>query len=930
MTFNCVGKKRSLIHDLFKHLALALVLAECLGLFSLSFAAHRNPGENGHLRLGASPLSVSSDEGYSSSGPDCDPGQQGRSPSPPQLALIPGVCPISKGPGEGLGPGNLRDLVSDVRLLSPSPSPCPQIKPRTRAELLEILRGNGSLSEAEVAELSWQLEAIDDVIKNKRRTGNPPLRSPDQERLVTELGKVALEVKKVRDLFPRDTQIIAVLQFLKGKNTLLQAGTGQGKSLIVGMTAIMQSKLGLPPGDGRPMSVQILAPTANLAKAGLDENLKLFEACGVRARLVHSKIKGEARSSDIMYGTPFDFEAQALLEATYPDLPRMLLDGKVRRTVLMDESDSHLIDGASGRVLQSDPDPLAPKMTSLMTQIAQKVAQFYQSPARSSAQKQQMIQELEAWVSANHPELKERWKEQGQMWVGHALEVYNPSPQNPWRDGIKFVTRSPLVDELSRVSSAVKDLNISPAEKRNIHTSLLDLAVTLEKLKALDPKSSPSSPLYRPLLSPLISFLEKIEPYKDQFSPELRSQFNRLVELSSDIHSNGKKNEQIESMLYRGQIQYLSEGTGQIMSNMKFSHGVQEFLEMKHLGRVITEPTISVRSYSMNRFLRESDLILGLSGTVGTGDETLAFQKKIWNMNRNPVLLPEFAVPQLKKAEEAKHLKTQEQWVDSILDSTRKYARKQPVLIVAENPEKARILAEQFSSQPGLKTSLYMEMTDEHLLSRELAPGEVVITTNLGGRGSDYKYDKKKAPDGLHVIVGFDSDEERIIRQAIGRAGRAGAPGSWQQISFGEQLKQKPDIARVQASVIQTISEDMAFETYRALTRIIPPQSKEKKEMTQLVMSWMSDPSVSREIKSNMASEYTDYEAASQILSKILMREWKKNLAAVARPTNAHREFLRILNAQNQYGRVDDRLEALLSKSLYTQFKELERIRAKK
>ena len=52
--------------------------------------------------------------------------------------------------------------------------------------------------------------------------------------------------------------------------------------------------------------------------------------------------------------------------------------------------------------------------------------------------------------------------------------------------------------------------------------------------------------------------------------------------------------------------------------------------------------------------------------------------------------------------------------------------------------------------------------------------------------------DLTRAPLGLHAIVAFDSDEPRILEQAVGRTGRAGQPGSHQRIAHETLAQRQP------------------------------------------------------------------------------------------------------------------------------------------
>lgn len=56
---------------------------------------------------------------------------------------------------------------------------------------------------------------------------------------------------------------------------------------------------------------------------------------------------------------------------------------------------------------------------------------------------------------------------------------------------------------------------------------------------------------------------------------------------------------------------------------------------------------------------------------------------------------------------------------------------------------------------------------------------EIVLATNIAGRGTDLKATQNLIQNGgLHVIVAFMPKNLRVEMQARGRAGRNGAPGS--------------------------------------------------------------------------------------------------------------------------------------------------------
>ena len=731
------------------------------------------------------------------------------------------------------------------------------IKIRSRKELIDYCINNKSLTSLEADLLNSQLSIIDDYIMKGERVIKGISISPNElkdldEIILREVAKVLLMVCKIRGQYPRDNQIIAVLQFLEGNNMLLQAGTGQGKSLIVAMIAILQKKIKVPysQNDNRPMAVHIITVTDDLATDGLLSNKKLFDAFGVRARKIHEP----GNIDDIIYGTPFEFEAEALNEASDPTIPRQLLSKNVRRTVILDESDSHLIDNASGRVLTSDIDPYKNVVIEVLKAIADNTILFYDlylnkyPISYGYITVSDTVQEL---IEKKYPDFLNRWNSEKTVWIKNAFNIYNPN--SDYRDGVNFILKKSLFNELEDIKKDNPRLNI------------------VSLINAIDYFFNNTTNVQA--LNNLKNIIKGWSIKDNELSPDSKSRYYRIIELINQIQN--KNANQVYGILFLGEIQYLDIGTGQIISNMKFSNGIQEFLEYKYFKTIFSEPTISVRSYSLYRYIRESDLIFGLSGTVGLDNETLKFQQKVWRINKQPVILPEFAIPQNVEIKPSINVKTIEEWHQQIYNEINIRNKEQPILIITENPDRARDVYNYLKTK-SLNPSIYEASSDKHILEEKLGPNRIIITTNLGGRGSDYQYDEIKSPKGLHVIIGFDSDEERILAQARGRAGRAGNHGSWRKISFGSILKQKPDLDNIKENVINTIGEDIIFEIYLFIKNLIEITNTRDNNIINsrltFLMTWLSKPDIRELLLNYLTNNYNSIQ--SNLLSSFILNKW--------------------------------------------------------
>ena len=99
------------------------------------------------------------------------------------------------------------------------------IKIRSRQELLQYLIEKKSIVDLEAQIINEQLRIIDEYIRDGERTINNNKINPSDPRLGTfdevvlrEVAKIALMVCKINGQYPRDNQLIAVLQFLQGNN----------------------------------------------------------------------------------------------------------------------------------------------------------------------------------------------------------------------------------------------------------------------------------------------------------------------------------------------------------------------------------------------------------------------------------------------------------------------------------------------------------------------------------------------------------------------------------------------------------------------------------------------------------------------------------------------------------------------------------------
>jgi preprotein translocase subunit SecA len=229
------------------------------------------------------------------------------------------------------------------------------------------------------------------------------------------------------------------------------------------------------------------------------------------------------------------------------------------------------------------------------------------------------------------------------------------------------------------------------------------------------------------------------------------------------------------------------ENTGQLKWGSRWQNGVHEFLEVKHRIPVQKE-SLTPLSISHVVFYRKYKSLYGLTGTLGS-----VVEKEQMAETYNVLLfdVPPFR-PCIREDLPPIILDNPENYYEAIQRTTReKLAHGRPVLIICESIEDTLVLSERFN-QTQIQHQLFNEIQEEDeesILEKAGDPGRVTITTNNAGRGTDILLTtQSKQNGGLHVIIAFYPDSLRVERQAIGRAGRQGEPGSSQMIIWVKHL----------------------------------------------------------------------------------------------------------------------------------------------
>ncbi|KAM9426475.1 uncharacterized protein KZ484_019570 [Pholidichthys leucotaenia] len=226
--------------------------------------------------------------------------------------------------------------------------------------------------------------------------------------------------------------------------------------------------------------------------------------------------------------------------------------------------------------------------------------------------------------------------------------------------------------------------------------------------------------------------------------------------------------------------------TGVIENYMEWADGLHQFLQMKHESKMNGMTAITNYMSNVGLLQKYENQIYGMSGTLGEKAEINTLEE-IYSGIKTRVI-PSFKRRKLFEVEGVV-VEDESTWTDKISDvvieQTKPTTYRDPraVLIICETIKRAKDINRQL--QDKVKTSLYINnnMDNSAIFSKNLGAGEVIIATNLAGRGTDIKVsDEINTAGGLFVVQTFLPKNARVEAQAFGRTARQGSPGSGQLI----------------------------------------------------------------------------------------------------------------------------------------------------
>ena len=231
----------------------------------------------------------------------------------------------------------------------------------------------------------------------------------------------------------------------------------------------------------------------------------------------------------------------------------------------------------------------------------------------------------------------------------------------------------------------------------------------------------------------------------------------------------------VDYVVKEGEVIIVDEFTGRVMPGRRYSDGLHQALEAKERVKIERENQ-TLASITFQNYFR---MYKKLAGMTGTADTEAAEFKKIYNLD---VLVVPTNMPMIRTDHTDVIYKTEQEKFNAAIEEIRDLHRTgRPVLVGTISIEKSELLSK-YLTRTGVKHHVLNAKHHEReaeIVAQAGQHGQVTISTNMAGRGTDIKLGEGVAElGGLHILGTERHESRRIDNQLRGRSGRQGDMGS--------------------------------------------------------------------------------------------------------------------------------------------------------
>lgn len=614
------------------------------------------------------------------------------------------------------------------------------------------------MDKTEAESLLFSLDCVSDIDENTLKKILQKL--VQLKASFTALVPFIIKVIEIKlDIILRNTQRVAIMTMLESKqNILAQVSTGEGKSLIVVVLSLLSAML--------KKKVNIITSSKVLAVRDAQHYKDVYSFCGISVGHNCSEDIEERKAiysnCQVIYGELGNFQRDFLLDQIYG---KNILGNCTFEVVFVDEVDSMVLDKCNNVLYLSHDipwlDKLEPVFLFIWNWINSTVSSEELDPVcYTSALKDKLLFEIFGLIKIQNIRDLDTTVEEKQV-------------QSTWN---YLVDKKIIDNDGVLVMQNIQDITDA------LNSITFDVAFIKDHLiyffyKIVNREQTIHIPNF-------LHVFVKNHLEEWIFSATTALSMDIEKDYVIDVDRTGTAAERTPNIVI------LDRDTGSDLVNSQWEKGLHQFLQLKH-GTKLSLVSLKAVFISNKSYLNLYAKLYGLTGTLGSTKERNLLKT---SYNTNFVTIP---TAKKKLFSEGFPLLCPniEEWASEICSQATNIAKTRSVLIICESVNDVHYLKEKLSS--SLQVSTYTRDYESLEVGECLEPGNIIVATNLAGRGTDIKLSQRLVEaKGLHVCLTFMPSNWRVEEQAFGRVARNGQPGSGRMI-FKSKLSQEHSTSKV-------------------------------------------------------------------------------------------------------------------------------------
>lgn len=601
------------------------------------------------------------------------------------------------------------------------------------------------------------------------------------------------------DMVHFDVQLIAGIALWK--NMVAEVSTGEGKTLIATLPAVMNALYG--------KGCHIATVNEYLARRDSQWMGALYNMLGLSCGCVYSQQspseKKKAYLADITYGTSSEFGFDFLRDNSMTSS----IDEKVQRGffyALVDEADSILIDEArtpliiSGEDDDGDSDPFTPVIAPIESIVK----------AQNKLCSDLMAEFKKALLSGEPSESD--WQK--------LYQVYSGAPRN------KALVQCLQNSEVRARLEALKKQYCADCNKIEAHrlkSELYYVVSELSKSASFTEKGQDFLARFRNSFT-ISNVDDQIAKVRESRMPEqdklaeiarLRADFAesslKVFALNTLLQAYALYEKNVDYLVKNGKVEIIDQNTGRVLEGRRWENGLHQAVEAKERVGIESENT-TYATIGLQNFFKLYPNLAGMTATAMTQADEF---REIYGMKA--VKIPTNKPCIREELPDLIYLTRREKYNAIERQIRIANAKGQPVLAVTPSVEESEVLSRMLKMR-GIKHAKLNAVNDEQearIIALAGQRGAVTISTNMAGRGTDIKLGEGVEELGGLLVIGTEHNPcKRVDRQLIGRSARQGDRGQSRFIVSMEDslFRLYADTSRLKKSMAKKHIDGVAFE----------------------------------------------------------------------------------------------------------------------